>query len=112
MAHIQFLRRTEVAKRFSIVESTSYLWQYEGFIVKPVLIGMRRVGFPKHEIDAIFEARMQGATSDEIRALVKRLEASRAFGLAAVPDEPERSAAVVVRKPKLVTVGGWTRAAK
>jgi prophage regulatory protein len=45
-----------------------------------VKLGERTAGWPEHETEAINAARLTGKTPDEIRALVKGLEARRATG--------------------------------
>lgn len=39
--------------------------------------GLRAVGWPEHEVDAIVTARVGGATEDELRDLVDHLHAQR-----------------------------------
>lgn len=48
-----------------------------GLFTKPVPIGVRSVGWPEDEVDAINAARIAGKNDDEIRALVTRLHAKR-----------------------------------
>lgn len=57
--------------------STVYLKISEGLITKPVKIGPRASGWPEDEIAEINSARIAGKSAEEIRALVKRLEAER-----------------------------------
>lgn len=57
--------------------SAHYLDIQEGLFTHPVSIGARAVGWPDHEVEAINAARIAGKSDDEIRALVKRLEAAR-----------------------------------
>jgi len=42
-----------------------------------VPLGGRAVGFPSIELDAIAAAMLAGRTNDELRALVRQLEAQR-----------------------------------
>jgi predicted DNA-binding transcriptional regulator AlpA len=49
-----------------------------GLFPPPVVLGIRAVGWPKHEVEAIRQARAAGKPSDEIRSLVKSLVAARA----------------------------------
>ena len=55
-----------------------------GLWTKPVLIGLRSVGWPDHEVKAICVARIGGKTDSEIRELVSRLHTLRAEMLQAV----------------------------
>jgi prophage regulatory protein len=56
----------------------------DGLFTKPVPIGMRAVGWPDFEVQAINAARIAGQSEAEIRELVSRLHAKRAELLAAV----------------------------
>lgn len=49
----------------------------EGLFTKPVLIGLRSVGWPANELAILNGARVAGATENEIRMIVKSLEAAR-----------------------------------
>ena len=46
-------------------------------MTKPVKIGGDRVALPANEVQAINQARIAGKTDDEIKQLVKDLEAAR-----------------------------------
>lgn len=45
--------------------------------VRPIKLGPRASGIPSEEVFAINRARIAGHTDDQIRALVRRLEAAR-----------------------------------
>lgn len=49
----------------------------DGLFPHPVRIGQRAVGHPDSELAALNAARISGKSDDEIRALVKQLEADR-----------------------------------
>lgn len=55
-----------------------------GLFTKPVPIGLRSVGWPSEEVQAINAARVAGKSDAEIRELVNTLHARRAERLAAV----------------------------
>jgi prophage regulatory protein len=55
-----------------------------GLFTRPVKIGARASGWPESEVAAIQAARIAGKSSDEIRALVRKLEAARESGFEAV----------------------------
>lgn len=57
--------------------STHYLRIKQGLWTKPVLIGVRAVGWPASEVASLNAARIAGKTDEEIRALVAKLEAAR-----------------------------------
>ena len=49
-----------------------------GLLTKPVAIGMRSVGWPDYEVEAVTAARVAGQSDEAIRALVNKLHAQRA----------------------------------
>ncbi len=49
-----------------------------GEFTKPVNIGMRAVGFPSNEVEAILNATIAGYTQEQMRELVKQLHDDRA----------------------------------
>jgi prophage regulatory protein len=57
--------------------STIYLRIAQGLWTKPVKLGARSVGWPENEIAALNAARIASKSDDEIRNLVKQLEAAR-----------------------------------
>lgn len=57
--------------------SSHYLDIRQGLFTRPVQIGLRAVGWPAYEVDAINAARIAGRSEDEIRALVLKLETAR-----------------------------------
>ena len=71
------LRRRSVELQSGYSRSTLYLRISQGLWTHPVKIGPRAVGWPDHEVTAVNFARIAGKSDEEIRALVKRLEAAR-----------------------------------
>ena len=49
----------------------------EGLFTSPVLVGLRAVGWPDYEVNAVNAARIAGATDSEIRKLVSELMEKR-----------------------------------
>jgi prophage regulatory protein len=49
-----------------------------GLFTRPIRIGERAVGWPDYECDAIVNARIQGKSKDQIKALVIKLHSNRA----------------------------------
>ena len=49
-----------------------------GLLTKPVSIGLRSVGWPDYEVEAVTAARVAGQPEEAIRALVSKLHAQRA----------------------------------
>lgn len=73
----RILRLPAVLEERGISRSTTYLQVAQGLFTKPVNLGLRAVGWPASEVDAINAARIAGKTNEEIRALVIKLEAAR-----------------------------------
>jgi prophage regulatory protein len=71
------LRIPAVKSESGLSRSTIYLRISQGLWTKPVSLGARAVGWPSDEVEAINTARIAGNTDDEIRVLVKKLEAAR-----------------------------------
>ena len=76
MSHT-ILRLPATLKRRGKSRSSHYVDIKNGLFVKPVRIGLRAVGTPEDEVDALNAARIAGKSDDEIRALVVKLEAAR-----------------------------------
>lgn len=73
------IQRLFVAKeRLGISRSTFYLQVSQGLITKPINVGLRAVGWPSDEIEAILNARITGKSIAEIKAMVADLESRRA----------------------------------
>lgn len=70
-------RLPEVLKQRGRSRSAHYLDIQQGLFTSPVSIGARAVGWPSCEVMAINAARIAGKGDDEIRALVRELEAAR-----------------------------------
>lgn len=73
----RILRLPAVLKSRGRSRSSHYADIKSGLYVKPVQIGLRAVGTPEDEVNALNAARIAGKSDEEIRALVARLEAAR-----------------------------------
>ena len=71
------LRLPAVKACTGLSRSTLYLRISQGLWTKPINLGFRSVGWPSTEISALNAARIAGKSNDEIRHLVKQLEANR-----------------------------------
>jgi prophage regulatory protein len=71
------LRFPEAAASRGLSRSTCYQQIAQGLMTRPVKLGARAIGWPREEIEAINAARIAGKSEDEIRQLVRRLEAQR-----------------------------------
>jgi prophage regulatory protein len=72
--------RIETCKEYSGYRSSASIYNNirDGLWTKAVTIGVRSVGWPSNEIEAICNYRIAGANEEKIRELVKRLHAERA----------------------------------
>lgn len=71
-------RAKDARAQFGIANSTLYAWIEQGLMPPGIPLGVRSVGWPQHELDALAAARIRGVHEDEIRALVRDLVAARA----------------------------------
>lgn len=71
------LRQAVVSKRTGRSRSALYQDIQVGLFTRPVAIGLRAVGWPDDEVDAINAARIAGKSDEEVRELVVKLEAAR-----------------------------------
>lgn len=74
---ITIQRLTQSRKMLGISRSTFYLQISQGLITKPIQIGLRAVGWPSNEIEAIVNARVAGKSIQEIKNIVVELQAQR-----------------------------------
>lgn len=75
--HERILRFPEVKSLSGLSRSTIYLRILEGLFPRPILLGPRMVGWRESEIAAVNAARVRGASDDELRAVVQKMEAAR-----------------------------------
>lgn len=87
---IKFLRLAETLSRRGTKRSSHNNDVRRGLFTRPVRLGVRQVGWPEHEVEALNRARLGGAGDVEIRALVQALEAARADEFTAVRPLIER----------------------
>lgn len=73
----RILRLHAVLEQRGRSRSSHYTDIKTGLFVKPVLIGLRAVGWPSNEVAVINKARIAGKSDQEIRTLVSQLEAAR-----------------------------------
>lgn len=72
-------RPRQVAQRAAISRSTFYEQVTSRLWPKPIRLGGRAVGLPESEVTAILRARVAGYSDDELRELVRTIEAARAI---------------------------------
>lgn len=73
----RILRFPEVKAARGESRSTIYNRIAAGLFPKPIPLGPRLVGWREGEVAALNAARVRGASDDEIRSLVAKLEADR-----------------------------------
>ena len=73
----RLLRLPEVRSLSGQSRSTVYLRIAQGVFPKPIALGPRMVGWRESEVAAVNAARIRGASDDELRTLVRELEAAR-----------------------------------
>lgn len=83
---MRFLRINDASAKTGDKRSTFYAKVKVGLVPRPVPIGGRAVAWPDTELEAINLARLAGASDDEIRELVAKLEAQRTRERARVPE--------------------------
>lgn len=71
------LRLPAVLRERGRSRSAHYLDIQQGLFTRPVAIGLRAVGWPADEVEALNAARIAGKSDQEIRDLVAKLEAAR-----------------------------------
>lgn len=76
-ANISFLRRKDLESMLGLYRSSIYNHVDAGLLPPPINLGLRSVGWPSNEINAVFTARMAGQSADEIKTLVSQLVADR-----------------------------------
>ena len=71
------LRFPDVLAQTGLSRSSIYNRINQGLWPRPVKLGIRAIGWPSHEVEAINAAVIAGLTITEIQALVEMLEADR-----------------------------------
>ena len=72
-----FIAKPEAARELGIGKSTYDAQRKAGLAPKGIAVSPRRVVYPSAEVLAIAHAHIAGKTTDEIRALVREMEAKR-----------------------------------
>ncbi len=75
--NIQICRLPEVLQRTGYRRSTLYARIRAGEFPRPIALGVRAVGWPSSEVEAVLAARIAGKGASEICELVRKLEAAR-----------------------------------
>lgn len=75
--YLQLVRRASVLKQTARSKSALQLDEKAGLFCPPISIGDRAVAYIQSEVDAVIQARIEGRTSEQIKALVKQLISKR-----------------------------------
>ena len=74
---IQYYRMADIARITGCSKAGIYLQIRAGTFPKQIKWGARAVRWPSNEAHAVWNARAQGKSAEEIRALVRQLHAQR-----------------------------------
>ena len=78
MSELEILRLPATMAAFGYRSHASiYGAVKSGLLTQPISIGIRSVGWPRGEIQAILEARIGGCSEEQIRSLVELLHTRR-----------------------------------
>ena len=80
MSELIFITLPEVLRRKGGGKSTLYAEIKEGYFPKPIKLGLRRIGWPEHEVDAVMQFFLRGENKTKLKAFVKKVEANRTHG--------------------------------
>lgn len=69
----QLIRRPSVLTLIARSKSALQLDEKAGLFCPPISIGDRAVAYIQHEVEAVIQARIEGQTPDQIKALVQEL---------------------------------------
>ena len=75
------LRRPQVQAACGLSRSSIYAHVALGTFTRPVKIGLRSIGWPQRDIEALNHARIAGVSDDGIRQLVAQLHADRGVAM-------------------------------
>jgi prophage regulatory protein len=67
------IRRPSVLAQIARSKSALQLDEKAGLFCPPISIGDRAVAYIKHEVQTVVEARIEGKTKEQIKALVQEL---------------------------------------
>ena len=77
MSELTFITLPEVLRRKGGGKSTLYAEIKEGYFPRPVKLGLRHIGWPEHEIDAVMQFFLRGESQAELKAFIRKLETNR-----------------------------------
>lgn len=72
------LKLPEVCRRRALKPTSVYAQVKDGTFTPPVRLTPRAVAWPEHEVEAVNEALIAGASGEQVRTLVRTLMAARA----------------------------------
>ena len=77
MSELKYVTLPEVLRRKGGGKSSLYSAIKVGGFPKPIKLGLRRIGWPEHEVDAVMQFFLRGEDQTELKAFVKKIEANR-----------------------------------
>ncbi len=77
MGYITYLNLSQVLRRKGGSRSLLYAEIKDGRFPPPLKLGLRRVGWPQHEIDALLEFYLLDKDQTELKNFVSKLQVSR-----------------------------------
>jgi len=73
----ELIRRAEVLQLTQRSKSSLYLDEQNGIFCPPVSIGCKAKAYLKHEVETVIQARIEGKTLEQLKAIVQELIANR-----------------------------------
>ena len=77
MGFVSYLNLSQVLRRKGGSRSLLYAEIKDGRFPTPLKLGLRRVGWPQHEIDALLEFYLLDKDKTELKKFVSQLQVSR-----------------------------------
>ena len=77
MSELKYVTLPEVLRRKGGGKSSLYSAIKVGDFPKPIKLGLRRIGWPEHEVDAVMQFFLRGENQTELKAFVKKIETNR-----------------------------------
>ena len=77
MSELNYIPISEVLRRKGGGKSSLYSAIKAGDFPKPIKLGLRRIGWPEYEVDAIMQFFLRGENQTELKDFVKKIEINR-----------------------------------
>ena len=73
----KILRQRDLSNTIGLPKGTLWTQIYQGTFPRPVKLGLRVSGWLEGEVTSVLNARIAGASDDEIKVLVERIHTNR-----------------------------------